>query len=252
MRMWRCKSCRSIPRPGAVLCSMTYYARWGTTMPALLTAIILQIDAIRIRWSARHSCGAMHVRSALRQAQAATHGASQPHSQQNPNGTPFGTETIYPPNLCAFDLLKNGQKNTLDIRGQAGVFPAICPNNAKMALGWPELILATCVCGAISLFAVFGVSTVPFLHRLTAVEYVPWLGVVKERIPPSRAAADVIPRAILVRLWTLPTHRLSHSSGRVTLARQKVGGLAPPFFFGGGGADSRSSLSTQDTSWSIG
>ena len=35
------------------------------------------------------------------------------------------------------------KESIFEMIGQAGVFPAIYPNGAKMALGWPELILAT-------------------------------------------------------------------------------------------------------------
>ena len=40
-------------------------------------------------------------------------------------------------NLCGFGLLRNGGKSVFEIMGQAGVFPAIYPNSAKMAFGWP-------------------------------------------------------------------------------------------------------------------
>ena len=33
--------------------------------------------------------------------------------------------------------LRNGGKGIFEMMGQAGVFPAINPNSAKLALGWP-------------------------------------------------------------------------------------------------------------------
>ena len=36
-----------------------------------------------------------------------------------------------------FGLLGNGGQSILEIMGQDGVFPAIYPKGAKMALGWP-------------------------------------------------------------------------------------------------------------------
>ena len=38
-------------------------------------------------------------------------------------------------NLGGFGLFRNGGKGIFEIMGQAGVFPAIYPNGAKMALG---------------------------------------------------------------------------------------------------------------------
>ena len=40
-------------------------------------------------------------------------------------------------NLGGFGLLRNVGKSVFEIMGQAGVFPAMYPNCAKMALGWP-------------------------------------------------------------------------------------------------------------------
>ena len=40
-------------------------------------------------------------------------------------------------NLGGFGLLRNGGKHMFEIMVQAGVFPAIYANSAKMALGWP-------------------------------------------------------------------------------------------------------------------
>ena len=36
-----------------------------------------------------------------------------------------------------------------EIVGHAWVFPAIYPNSAKMAVGWPELSFSTCAHGAL-------------------------------------------------------------------------------------------------------
>ena len=41
-------------------------------------------------------------------------------------------------NLGGFGLLRNGGKGVFEIMGQAGVLPAMYPNSAKMALGWPS------------------------------------------------------------------------------------------------------------------
>ena len=41
-------------------------------------------------------------------------------------------------NLGGFGLLRNAAKHMFEIMGQAGVFPAMYPNSAKMALGWPS------------------------------------------------------------------------------------------------------------------
>ena len=42
--------------------------------------------------------------------------------------------------LSGFGLLRNAGKIILETRGQAEVFPAIHPNSAKMALGWPPSV----------------------------------------------------------------------------------------------------------------
>ena len=41
-------------------------------------------------------------------------------------------------NLGGFGLLRNGGKGVFEIMGQAGVLPAMYPNSAKRALGWPS------------------------------------------------------------------------------------------------------------------
>ena len=43
-------------------------------------------------------------------------------------------------NLGGCGLLQNARKSIFEIMGQAGVRPAMYPNGAKMALGWPTAI----------------------------------------------------------------------------------------------------------------
>ena len=40
--------------------------------------------------------------------------------------------------LGGFGFLENAQKSVFEFMGPAGVFPAMYPNSAKMAFGWPR------------------------------------------------------------------------------------------------------------------